>query len=216
MPNIYVKDISKVILFESNSPGRPTDTHNQATEPRGPWTTTTTTTTVLRPFVRDYPGEPVPEETLAHPPYWSASNLYQLLPSTTIHSILPIQITCLTIFLHNLSPFPLWSIPLGLEPHIPYISSPNQCLPFAAHAHTIATCFAVVSILYHLIPSRYLNSLLGTLPLTLTWHIVDHEVVRKMWWSLPARVKTFSSLKYQWARGFLTASLHRRYDTDKK
>jgi len=29
--------------------------------------TTTTTTTVLRPFVRDYPGEPVPE-TLTHPP----------------------------------------------------------------------------------------------------------------------------------------------------
>ena len=31
-------------------------------------TTTTTTTTVLRPFVRDHPGEPVPEETLTHPP----------------------------------------------------------------------------------------------------------------------------------------------------
>ena len=30
--------------------------------------TTTTTTTVLRPFVRDYPGEPVPEETLTHQP----------------------------------------------------------------------------------------------------------------------------------------------------
>jgi len=28
----------------------------------------TTTTTVLRPFVRDYPGEPVPEETFTHPP----------------------------------------------------------------------------------------------------------------------------------------------------
>jgi len=27
-----------------------------------------TTTTVLRPFVRDYPGEPVAEETLTHPP----------------------------------------------------------------------------------------------------------------------------------------------------
>jgi len=26
------------------------------------------TTTVLRPFVRDYPGEPIPEETLTHPP----------------------------------------------------------------------------------------------------------------------------------------------------
>jgi len=63
-----------------------------------------TTTTVLRPFVRDYPGEPVPEETLTHPPSWSSSNLYQLLPSTTIHSILPVQITCLAIFSHNLSP----------------------------------------------------------------------------------------------------------------
>jgi len=30
--------------------------------------TTTTTTTVLRPFVRDYLGEPVPEETFAHSP----------------------------------------------------------------------------------------------------------------------------------------------------
>jgi len=30
--------------------------------------TTTTTTTVLQPFVRDYPGELVPEETLTHPP----------------------------------------------------------------------------------------------------------------------------------------------------
>jgi len=28
----------------------------------------TTTTTILRPFVRDYPGELVPEETLTHPP----------------------------------------------------------------------------------------------------------------------------------------------------
>jgi len=73
-----------------------------------PGGTTTTTTIVLRPFVRDYPGELVPEETFTHPPSWS-SNLYQLLPSTTIHSILPVQITCFAIFLHNLSPRPLWS-----------------------------------------------------------------------------------------------------------
>jgi len=33
-----------------------------------PKTYTTITTIVLRPFVRDYPGEPVPEETLTHPP----------------------------------------------------------------------------------------------------------------------------------------------------
>ena len=54
--------------------------------------TTTTTTTVLRPVVRDYPGELVPEETFTHPPSLSSSDLYQLLPSyTTIHSILPVQ-----------------------------------------------------------------------------------------------------------------------------
>jgi len=36
-------------------------------------------------------------------------NLYPLLPSTTIHSILLVQITCLAIFLHNLFPHSLWS-----------------------------------------------------------------------------------------------------------
>jgi len=40
----------------------------------------------------------------------------------------------------------VWSPP----PHIPHTSSPNQCLLFATHAHTIATCFAVVPRLYHL------------------------------------------------------------------
>jgi len=29
--------------------------------------------------------------------------------------------------------------------HIPYISSPSHCLLFATRAHTIATCFAVIS-----------------------------------------------------------------------
>jgi len=90
----------------------------------------TYTTTILRPSVRDYPGKLLPEQTLIHPPSWSSSNLYQLLPSTTIHSILPVQITCLAIFFAQpLSTSSLvyllaWSPP----PHIPYISSPNQCL----------------------------------------------------------------------------------------
>jgi len=39
----------------------------------------------------------------------SSTFLYELLPCTTIHSILPDQFTCLTIFSHNLSPSPLWS-----------------------------------------------------------------------------------------------------------
>jgi len=30
--------------------------------------TSATTTTVLRPFVRDYPSEPLPEETFTHSP----------------------------------------------------------------------------------------------------------------------------------------------------
>jgi len=80
---------------------------------------TTTTTTVLRPFVRDYPDEPVLEETFTHPPPWSSSNLYQLLPSITIHSILHVQITCFAIFLHNLYPCPLRST-LGLESSTSY------------------------------------------------------------------------------------------------
>jgi len=77
---------------------------------------TTTATTVLRPFVRDYPGEPVPEETLTHPPSWSSSSLYQLLPSTTIHSASSLfklrawQSFC-TTSLHV-----LFGLPLGLEP----------------------------------------------------------------------------------------------------
>jgi len=37
----------------------------------------TTTTIVLRPFVRDYPGELVPEETFTHPRSWSSSNYMQ-------------------------------------------------------------------------------------------------------------------------------------------
>jgi len=45
-------------------------------------TPTTTTTTVLQPFVRDYLGEPVPEETFTHSPILiiiqplSASSIY--------------------------------------------------------------------------------------------------------------------------------------------
>ena len=87
---------------------------------------TTTTMTVLRSFVRDYPGELVPEETLTHPPSWSSSNLYQLLPSTTIHSILLVQITCLAnLFAQPLSmsssSFQFLSfLPLGLEPSTSY------------------------------------------------------------------------------------------------
>jgi len=70
---------------------------------------------------------------------WLSTFLYQLPPSTTICSILPVQFTCLTVFcttsLQSCIDYPfVWNPSL----HTPYISSPNHCLLFATHAHTIA------------------------------------------------------------------------------
>jgi len=57
-----------------------------------------------------------------------------------------------SLFAQSLSKFSLiyllaWHPPL----HTPYISSSNHWLRFAAHAHTITTCFAVASRLCYLI-----------------------------------------------------------------
>jgi len=107
---------------------------------------TTTTITILRPFVQDYLSELVPEETFTHSHLsWSSIILYQLPPPTINHSILPVQFTCLTLFFTT-SLQVLFGLPLAWHPplHTPYISSPNHCLLFTAHAHTIAACFAVV------------------------------------------------------------------------
>jgi len=60
-------------------------------------------------FMAVCPGLPGWASTTTHPPSWSSSSLYQLLPSAAIHSILPVQITCLAIFLHSLSPHRVWS-----------------------------------------------------------------------------------------------------------
>jgi len=48
-------------------------------------------------FVWDKPGEPVPEETFTHLhiSWWSSIVTYLLHPSNMIHSILPVQSTCL-------------------------------------------------------------------------------------------------------------------------
>ena len=88
-----------------------------------------------------------------HPPTILIT-IHSLSASSIYHD--PQHPPCSNYVLGNLSAQPLsmsslayllvWSPP----PHIPCISSPNQCLLFAVHAHTIATYFAVVSILYHL------------------------------------------------------------------
>jgi len=141
-----------------------------------------TTTTVLWPFVWDYPGEPVPEETLTHPPSWSSSNLYQLLPSTSIHSILPVQITCLAIFLHNLSPCPLWSTSwsgasasYSIHFFTQSVSSFRSTCPY--HQNLFCCSINIISS----IPSLSLNSLLGILSFTLTLHIHLTIVISARW-----------------------------------
>jgi len=69
-----------------------------------------------------------------------------------------------------------WHAPL----HTPYISSHNHCLLFAAHAHTIATYFAVVPRLCHLI-LVFLNPLLGTLSCSLIPHIHLTILISARW-----------------------------------
>ena len=61
-------------------------------------------------LIRDNPGRPVPEETFTHShPSWSTYFLYHLSPFATVHGILFIQLTCLTVLSYNLFPGPLWS-----------------------------------------------------------------------------------------------------------
>jgi len=78
------------------------------------------TTIVIRPFVRDYPDEQVPEETFTHAPSWSSSNIYHLLPSTTrsiatsLFKLRAWQSFC-TTSLHV-----LFGLLLGLEPSTSY------------------------------------------------------------------------------------------------
>jgi len=77
-----------------------------------------------------------------------------------LHGIFPIQFTCLTVFFRwSLHKFSLYLLAWQLTSFTTYS---NHCLLFAAHAHTIATCFAVVPRLCHLILVS-LNPLFGTL-----------------------------------------------------
>ena len=100
------------------------------------------------------------------PPSCSSSNLYQLLPSTAIHSILPVQIVCLAIFFHNL--YTSFLVYLLVWRALPYISLPFTFRNTCPYHHNLFCCS--ISIISS-IPSLFLNSLLGTLSFTLTLHI---------------------------------------------
>jgi len=133
----------------------------------------------------EYPGEQVPEETLTHPPSWSSSNLYHLLPSTAIHSILPVQIKCLAVFLHNLPPCPLWSTSWSgaLALHLIFHTFLHPISVFFSQHMPIPSqpVFAVVSALYHL----FLGLKTGAL------EIAASHMGQKIGRSWPARPNSF-------------------------
>jgi len=115
------------------------------------------------------PGEPVPEKHSLSHTYRDHERSFigflHLLPSiaSSLFNLHAWQSFAQPFSKSSLIYLLVWNPPL----HTPYISSPNHCLLFATHAHTIATCFAVVPQLCHLFLVS-LNFLLGTLSFTLT------------------------------------------------
>ena len=135
--------------------------------------TTTTTTTILWPFVRaTRVSRYQKKHSRTHLSRWSAF-VYQLSPSTMIHSILPVQFTCLAVFLHNLCPSPLWSTSWSGAPPTSHsmhfftqsVSSFRNTCPYRCNLFCYST--KIMSS----IPSLSLSSLLRTLSFTLTSHI---------------------------------------------
>jgi len=107
----------------------------------------TTTTIVLWPFVRvsQYQKNHSPtHHPDHHPTFISFFHLLRSIASS-LFKLRAWQSFC-TTSLHV-----LFGLPLRLEPSTSYsIHFFTQCLLFAAHAHTITTCFAAVSRSYHL------------------------------------------------------------------
>ena len=124
-------------------------------------------------FVRDNQGEPVPQETFTHShSSWSSIILICLLHLLRSMASSLFNPRALRSF-STMSLQVFFSLPLGLAPplHTLQISSPNHNL-ITAHAHTIATCFALVPRLcMSSNPSLSLNSLLGTLSCSFMPHI---------------------------------------------
>jgi len=131
-----------------------------------------------------------------------------------IHSVLTVQYMCLTVSFHNLSLQVFFGLPLGLATplHTPYTSSPNHCILFATHAQTIATYFAVVPRLCHLIlVSLSLNSLLETLSFTLTSHIHLTILISAHWSTTSFSSVTGQVSTYYFAYNSCTVSSHYRW-----
>jgi len=125
-------------------------------------------------FVQDNLGEAVPEEIFTDSHLtWSSIIPYLLPPSITIHGILSIQFTCLTVFFHNLSLQVFFGLPLGLAPSTSYSiyfftqSLSSFCTTCQYHRNQFCCNTEIMSSN----PSLPLNPLLGNLSCSLTPYI---------------------------------------------
>jgi len=86
---------------------------------------------------------------------WSLVISYLLPPYVMMYGILPVQFMCLTVFFHNLCPRFLWSTSWPGTLHFILLTFLHPVIVFFSQhipiSHTIATCFAVVPSLCHLI-----------------------------------------------------------------
>jgi len=153
-------------------------------------------TTVLQPFIWDYLGEPVPEEAFIHSLLsWSSTIFYELCLSTTIHGILPVQFTCLTVFLYT-SLQVLFGPPLGLKPYTslhtfvhPWLGEQwvNKCMEWSegsfCNTCPYHICFAAIPRLRHL-QTQTLNTDIaaGNQPLTKRWSNCSSENYLCLYW----------------------------------
>ena len=125
------------------------------------------------------PGQPDPGRPV---PSWSTYLLYHLSPFATVHGILIIQLTCLTVLSNNLFPGPLWSS-LGLEPSTSYSmhfftqssssfrsTCPYQRSLFCCNINAMSST-----------PSLSLSSLLRSLSFSLTPHIYLTILISTRW-----------------------------------
>ena len=80
-------------------------------------------------------------------------SLYQLLLSTTIHSILHVQITCLVIFLYNPFPCPLWSTSWSGALHLIFHTFLNPISVFFSQHMPIPSQPVLLSYQYYIIYS---------------------------------------------------------------
>jgi len=94
--------------------------------------------------------KPVPEETFTHTYHGHQSSLICFLHLLWSTASSLFNLRSWQSFFHNLSPSFLWSTSWAGTLHF-ILHAFLHLLLFAAHAHTIATCFAVVQWLCHLI-----------------------------------------------------------------